>query len=262
MTKVLLSGGCSFTWGSELSDENKATFSKKTWAAELANANGCNYFCVAKPGVGNSAIARKIFDYVSSQPEQDMFVAVMWTFTSRYDWAMPRHKTLEQGRWASISPWSTSLNDQEVKDKLGDHFFALQDWKDHKKESIENNVGPFADAIYKYASNKYHETYLSWKSIIWLQNILEKKNIKFMFTLADNTLFYDELVALNEIDSFLGAMYREIDFSKWFFFGERNMGFNQWANLNDYEYASTHPLETAHKDAYKLMLTKFNEIIK
>ena len=36
----------------------------------------------------------------------------------------------------------------------------------------------FAEAIYKYGANEYHETYLSWKSIIWLQNILEKKKRK------------------------------------------------------------------------------------
>jgi hypothetical protein len=107
----------------------------------------------------------------------------------------------------------------------------------------------------------YHEAYLSWKSITWLQNILEKKKIPFMFTLADNSLFYDYEAHLKNLDSLMQSLYGEIDQSKWFSFGERMMGFNQWASLNNYEYATTHPLDKAHEDAVKLMLPTFNKLI-
>ena len=126
---------------------------------------------------------------------------------------------------------------------------------------VETGVKPFAESIYRHAANQYHETYLSWKSIIWLQNILEKRKIPYMFTLADNSLFYQEFEHLKDQDSFMSALYGEIDLSKWFFFGERCMGFNQWARLNDYEYATTHPLDKAHEDAVKLMLPTFNKLI-
>ena len=125
----------------------------------------------------------------------------------------------------------------------------------------ETGVKPFAEAIYKYAANEYHETYLSWKSIVWLQNILEKKKIPYMFTLADNTLFYREFDQHKDQDKFLTALHDEIDFSKWFFFGERRMGFNQWALLNDYPRGTTHPLDQAHQDAVKLMLPTYNKLI-
>ena len=39
------------------------------------------------------------------------------------------------------------------------------------------------------------------------------------------------------------------------------MGFNQWANLNGYKYATTHPLDDAHNDAVKLMLPTVEKII-
>ena len=81
-----------------------------------------------------------------------------------------------------------------------------------------------------------------------------------MFTLADNTLFYNELEPLNRVDPLLNALYNEIDFSRWFIFGERHMGFNQWALLNDYPRGTTHPLDEAHRDAAKLMKDKFFEI--
>ena len=65
----------------------------------------------------------------------------------------------------------------------------------------------------------------------------------------------------SEKDTFLKALYKEIDFTKWFSFGERMMGFNQWASLNDYEYATTHPLDKAHKDAVKLMKHTFFKLV-
>ena len=82
-----------------------------------------------------------------------------------------------------------------------------------------------------------------------------------MFTLADNTLFYDEFKQHKDQDPFMKALYDEIDFTKWFSFGERMMGFNQWATLNDYEKGTTHPLDDAHQDAVKLMLPTFNKLI-
>ena len=39
------------------------------------------------------------------------------------------------------------------------------------------------------------------------------------------------------------------------------MGFNQWATLNDYQYATAHPLDKAHEDAVKLMLPTYKKLI-
>ena len=62
-------------------------------------------------------------------------------------------------------------------------------------------------------------------------------------------------------NKFMNALHDEIDFTKWFSFGERMMGFNQWALLNDYERGTTHPLDKAHADAIILMKPKFDKII-
>ena len=215
MTKKLLAGGCSFTFGNELSDDNGKTPSSKTWAALLAKQNGAEYVSAAKPGAGNSAIARRLFEYISSNPCDNLFVAVMWSFTSRYDWAMPRHTVLENTRWANITPWDTSDEQGKVFKILSTSEPKLEDWKRQRQEVKETGVGPFADALYKYAANQYHEVYLSWKSIVWLQNILEKKKIPYMFTLADNSLFYDNLKVHSEGDQLLQGLYNEIDFKKW-----------------------------------------------
>jgi hypothetical protein len=270
MTEKFIAGGCSFTFGHELSDDQKGKIpSKKSWAYGLKEAlsNRHNspmdeYVCTATPGSGNSGIARRVFqEIVKYEPIQIKCVVVMWSFLSRYDWAMPRHKALEKTRWASISPWDTNAGNEEAFRKLAGSPTQRNQWMERSEMFEETGVKDFAESIYKYAANQYHETYLSWKSIIWLQNILKSKGIKFYFTLADNTLFYDQMKAHKDQDGLMTALYKEIDFTNWFSFGERMMGFNQWALLENYPRGTTHPLDQAHADAVKLMLPTFNKLI-
>ncbi len=259
-----IAGGCSFTFGHELSDDvNGKIPSRKTWAHRLYNE--CfpkgEYVCSAWPGSGNSGIARRVFDAVSFNKGIGA-VVVMWSFNSRYDWAMPRHRVLENTRWATISPWDTTISEEERHQALAGSEGQQEAWKRRSENMTETGVKPFAEAIYRYGANEYHETYLSWKSIIWLQNILEKKKIPFMFTLADNSLFYNEMEEHKNQDKFMQHLYNEIDFTKWFSFGDRMMGFNQWALLNHYPRGTTHPLDKAHRDAVQLMLPTFRKLIK
>ena len=259
MTKKLIAGGCSFTFGHELSDDQEGKVpSKKTWAYGLM-PTGYDYVCTAHPGSGNSGIARRVFNALANN-EDIKSVVVMWSFLSRYDWAMPRHRVLEGTRWASISPWDTAMSSDERHKALTGSEGQQEQWKLRANLLEETGVKDFAESIYRYGANQYHETYLSWKSIIWLQNILEKKKIPFMFTLADNSLFYDEFNEHKNQDPFMKALHNEIDFTKWFTFGERMMGFNQWALLNEYARGTTHPLDKAHEDAIMLMKPMFLKI--
>ena len=265
MNKTFIAGGCSFTFGHELSDDNEGkTPSKQSWAYVLSQEANCcqpdNYICTARPGTGNSGIARRVFNAVANTTDIGCVVA-MWSFLSRYDWAMPRHSSLEHTRWATISPWDTKMASEERHTALAGSEAQQEQWKQRDDLLINTGVKPFAEAIYKHAANEYHETYLSWKSIIWLQNILEKKKIPFMFTLADNSLFYKEFEQHKDQDQLMSALHKEIDFTNWYFFGERCMGFNQWALMNEYERGTTHPLDKAHLDAVQLMKLTFEKLI-
>ena len=257
-SKIFIAGGCSFTFGSELIDAN-SNWSSLLNKTQMTQGNFVN---TALPGASNSGIARRIFHQLSNnQSENIQGVVAMWSFGSRYDWAMPEHKELEDKRWTSITPWDASISAEERHRGIAGSEAQKLQWKDRKDLMVGTGVKPFADALYRHASNEYHEAFLSWKSIIWLQNILEKKKIPFMFTLADNSLFYSEFDHFKDKDGLLLALYNEIDFTKWFSFGERMMGFNQWARLNEYDYATSHPLDKAHEDAVKLMLPMFNKLI-
>ena len=256
-----IAGGCSFTLGNELSDDVDGKIpSNKSWAKLLVDHTDSQYVCAAFGGLGNQAIARRTFNAVSHHTDVQG-VVVMWSFLSRYDWAMPRHKSLENTRWTSISPWDTNAGNEEALITLAGSETQQEQWRTRRDTFAESGVKPFAEAIYKHAANQYHETYLSWKSIIWLQNILEKKKIPYMFTLADNTLFYNEFKQHKDQDTFMTALHDEINFNNWYFFGERKMGFNQWAMLEDYPRGTTHPLDEAHRDAVKLMLPTFKKLI-
>ena len=261
MTKKLIAGGCSFTLGNELSDDvDGRTPSKKSWAYELAEQTNRDYVCTAFGGLGNPAIARRVFNAVANTKDVDS-VAVMWSFPSRYDWAMPRHTSLEDKRWTSISPWDADVNQEDTMSVVSGSESQTEWWSARNNLLESTGVKPFANAIYRYAANEYHEIYLSWKSIIWLQNILEKREIPYMFTLADNSLFYNELNQHKDQDELMLAMHSEIDFTKWHTFGDRMMGFNQWSLMEEYPRGVTHPLDEAHSDAVQLMLPTFKRLI-
>ncbi len=271
MNKKFIVGGCSFTYGHELSDDEQGKKpSRKTWAHGLyrhycsgdLRKKNTEYVCTASGGAGNSAIARRVYSAISSvdRKEDIDFVLIMWTFPSRYDWAMPRHRLLENSRWASITPWDTDTGHEEAFQAMANSQAHKEEWQTREQNMLETGVKPFAEALYKHAANLYHEIYLSWKSIIWLQNILEKNKIPFMFTLADNTLFYKEFDEIKDTDNFMKALYREIDFTKWFSFSERMMGFNQWTLMHDYPRGVTHPLDKAHQDAVQLMMPTFDKL--
>ena len=187
-----VAGGCSFTFGHELSDDQEGKIpSKLTWAHGLFNltiprAKKGKYICAARPGIGNPAIARRVFDAITTNHTK--VVVVMWSFLSRYDWAMPRHAKLEQTRWASISPWDTDAGNEEAFRKIGGSETQQEQWKARQKTFEETGVKPFAESIYKHAANEYHEIYLSWKSIIWLQNLLDPFLILANFPIHQNLL--------------------------------------------------------------------------
>ena len=262
--KKFIAGGCSFTLGNELSDDvDGKTPSKNSWAYLLYSIRSDDeYVCTAKGGAGNSGIARRVFETIFEfETSRISGVAVMWSFPSRYDWAMPRHSSLEKSRWATITPWDTTDQQGNVFKTLANSEPQQEQWQRRHDELRQTGVNDFANALYKHAANEYHEIYLSWKSIIWLQNILVKHKIPYMFTLADNSLFYNGQTPHSDIDPFLQKLHKEIDLTKWFFFGQRNMGFNQWALLNDYKRGMTHPLDDAHRNAVDLMMPKYRKTI-
>ena len=98
----LKSFGCSFIFGSELSDITNRTkkYSQLTWPAIIAHRLELDYACYAKPGSGNLQILNNLLDQVA-QHRNDVYI-INWTFTNRWDYMYAGNN-----QWHSILPWDT-----------------------------------------------------------------------------------------------------------------------------------------------------------
>lgn len=229
---ILVAGGDSFVWGSELKDSpngGPSGYSRNTYPALLASNN--EYVCAAYPGNANNAISRMAIDAVS-QIKDDKFLLVQWTYPQRAEFRFGN-------QWTSINSWHT------VQEDFSKHYFK--------------HVG----------DSEYYEIYSILKEIVFLQQYCQLNSIPYMFVTADNHFYCHENYNRRR-DASIENLYNEIDWSKWFFFPpgtEANettapRGFYQWAMENKYTVGPDgHPLEQAHQDAYMLIKGKFNELV-
>jgi hypothetical protein len=86
----LVTFGCSHTHGQGILPEdrfyrvegsNEINFSKKSWAAQLADMLGAELLNLSRPGSANNEITKKILSY---KPREGDIVAVAWTYFTRH----------------------------------------------------------------------------------------------------------------------------------------------------------------------------------
>lgn len=266
---ILVSGGDSFVWGSELSDQT-TSYSESTFPALLAKQFNLSYICSAWPSNANNAITRMSLAQCHQliQQNKKIVVLIMWTFSSRFEFRFNYNTRQKISPWYSISPWTT-LDDTT---HILEHFKT--DNKDIEYQQIKNiktaqesGVANFAKLFNKDVGNsEYYELYSTFKEIVFMQNYLKVNNIPYLFTTAD----WQEENYTRCCDVFLSSLYDSIDWKNWYFFPagtrvnetQKPRGFYQWAVENKYKIGTTHPLEDAHKDASTLIQEKFNEMVK
>lgn len=215
----LKSFGCSFTYGSDLSDCGPVTQgypgylispSKSTWPALLAQSLNAKYECHAKPGIGNLQIYNSILAQIEST-DSDFFV-INWTWTDRFDFMDPLTE-----QWATLRPGS--------------------DNKEHKLH-------------YKYFYNQYHSMITNASYINSAIQLLEKHNIKFIMTAVDSVLFdtvdpgWQDPRAITLLQNEIKPHITDFD----------GQTFLEWAKSNDHKISPAwHPLESAHRAAFELI---------
>lgn len=258
---MIIAGGDSFVYGSELKDCNNS-YSQSTFTALLASDS--QYYCVAWPGYANDSISRTVISQCELFKSQHKAVIVSWTFPGRYEFRFNYDTEQRTGNWYSITPWTI----EDSADKISQEFIAqdndiLNKHLRHVNRAKKTGVYDFAKTFYMHVgSSEYWEIYSSLKEIVYLQNYLRCNNIPYMFTCASADLFNNYTV--ENKDSIIKSLYNQIDFNKWFFFPSTTdrKGFWQWAVDNKYPMGTTHPLEQAHAAAAELMKEKFNELVK
>lgn len=235
---IIVAGGDSFVYGSELSD------SQSTFTCRLTGNH--KYLCVASAGYSNQSIGRTVLQEIENTKHENLGVIVSWTYPSRYEFNFSFSKEAE---WQSINPW--------LVDTFYPNKFKHKNLIDRERQGFYRR--DFVEAWYKYVgSSEYWETYTSLKEIVQLQNYLDLNKIPYLFTCADTEWTTTETYKSD--DQTIRSLRNQIDFTKWFFF-PGNKGFYQWAVHNKYPIGETHPLEDAHRDAAELMKDKFYELV-
>lgn len=209
----LKSFGCSFTYGSDLSDCDIPQWedaSKLTWPALLANSLGYDYECHARPGIGNLQIYHKLLNQITLK-DSDVLV-INWSWADRFDFMDPIDET-----WHTLRPDSTT--------------------KEHQ-------------LYYKNFYNQYHTMMTNSAYISSAISLLEKYNKKFIMTIMDNTLFdivdpawqdpRSITLLQNQIKPYM-TQFENLNFLDW----AKKKGFPISKTL--------HPLEAAHLAAFELI---------
>lgn len=249
---ILVAAGDSFTFGAELQDDNPGP-SSYAWPRIVADCLGWKTHNVAASGNSNDAIARKAITAIEQLKDYDLFVAVMWSFPNRFEYAFPFETNTRDTPYRSITAWD-NVSFGEIKKQLRNNDpFVLEHHKNNIKWLEETGIADLSRSIYA-TTGELHETITSLKNIVLLQSVLENKNIPYIFTICDNALF--ENYFFKNPDESTHVLKNLINWNNWFL--PDQIGFDQWAHNNKYEYGACHPLEQAHADFAKLITEKIN----
>ena len=206
----LKSFGCSFIFGTDLTDRRGAGWaSKVSWPALIAKDLKREYHCHAWPGIGNVQIAHRILAE-AEHANDDVFV-IGWTWVDRYDYINPTDNT-----WNTLQP---SGDDNHT------HYY------------------------YKNFHSQYYDKFLSLTVIDNVINKLKEKNIPYIMTYMDDTLFETKWHYNAVIQSLQQRICQEMVLFD-------NCTFLEWSKKKGFPISETlHPLEDAHYEAFKIIKT-------
>jgi len=213
----LKSFGCSFIFGSELSDDGlSATPSQLTWPAYLAQHLDREYNCYARPGAGNLQILENILNQSALSGPEDLFV-IGWSWIDRFDYYDTIYNPkIKRTPWSTIMPIDTT------------------------------NV---AKVYYKELHSEYRDKFTSLCYIRLAIDTLFQKKIPFIMTYIDELLFdqrWHVTPSVNDLQQYIEPCMTKFN----------GLTFLEWSRKNNYpETTQWHPLETAHRAAADLIIS-------
>jgi hypothetical protein len=221
----LKSFGCSFIFGSELSDEDgsvlgqgHANYSRLTWVAYLAQKLNYDYSCHARPGSGNLQIAEQILSHLATN--EHVLYVIGWTYIDRFDYVNINNPT----KWSGI-PWSTLLP-VDVTDP--------------------------AKTYYRDLHSEIRDKLTTLMSIRVVIDTLKQKNCPFIMTYMDELMFdrrWHTTPAITDLQDYIRPHMTTFE----------GTNFQQWSKKNGHAITDIgHPLESAHAAAGELMIKVFD----
>ena len=222
----LKSFGCSFIFGSELSDD-RSTYpdlipSQLTWPAHLARHMGLEHETHSRPGSGNLQIAERVLSHIALNDAT--FYAISWTWIDRFDIWNPAGNSkhfCDDDLWFK---WSTILPVDNTE--IAKNYF----------KNIQSDLRD------KLTTLMYVRTVI---------DTLKQKNIPFIMTYMDNLMFDQEwhiTLAVKELQEYIKPHMTTFD----------GQNFLDWSRKNNYPVSeSWHPLDEAHWVAGDYLYTNF-----
>jgi len=221
----LKSFGCSFIFGSELSDDGHnggyAIGSRLTWPALVAQHYNLGYQTYARPGSGNLQIMERVLNQ-SVNIEPAVFV-IGWTWIDRFDYvsdSSPEWLRNDHQKWSTIMP----IDDTGI-----------------------------ARTYYKELHSEYRDKLTSLISIRTTIDTLRQRQIPFVMTYMDDLMFdtsHHSSAATNELQDYIRPHMTRFD----------NKNFLDWSKQNNYPIGkAAHPFEQAHKAASNYMIKIFDK---
>jgi hypothetical protein len=217
----LKSFGCSFIFGTDLSDDGRngpyTTGSCLTWPALLAADCGYQYQTHARPGSGNLRILETVLQK-SVDSDSTIFV-VGWTWIDRFDYTVAIN---EPNHWDLIG------NDQ---------------WKTIRPVDPDRVAKNYYRDIHSQIRDKL-TTLIYIKTAI---DTLKQKNIPFVMTYMDELIFETQwhvTPAIVDLQNYVRPYMTQFE----------NKTFLDFSKQKEFPLSKTlHPLEAAHQAAFELI---------
>jgi hypothetical protein len=219
MIQRIASFGCSFIWGTELSDYCSSDmiygYSHLTWPALLANKFDLGYRCLAQGGSGNLAIADRVCRRVNKS--KDRYVIINWTFVDRFDYSDPRSADFNSG----LDDYSTC------------------------RPSDDDAVSEF---YFRHLNSEYRDKLTSLMYIKATIDYLKEEKITFLMTAIDDLLWCQRWHApalVQYLQTYIRPYIHDFE----------GKNFLDWSRHRGFRISEAgHPLEEAHAAAAELML--------
>lgn len=218
----LKSFGCSFIFGSELSDDgshlNYNQYSHMSWPALLAKHIGYEYECYARPGTGNLCILESILSQVEAD-KNDLYV-IGWTWIDRFDYTTNQ---AARPKWDTILPGDTTKQ---------------------------------AEFYYKHFYSQFTDKLKTLCYIKLAVDTLKQKNVRFIMTYMDDLIFetrWHSTPAVFNMQDYIRPYMST-------FQGKNFIEWSQDQNFPISK--SLHPLELAHQVAADLAHCNLDQWIK
>jgi len=167
----LKSFGCSFIFGSDLTDPTRPGWASKiTWPALIAKDLNREYHSYAWPGIGNQQIAETIIEQATI--DDNSVFAIGWTWVDRYSFISPA-----TGVWDTVRP------------------------------SVDSDIAGF---YYKNLHSQYQDKLASLIAAHSTISILKEKNIPYIMTYIDELMFETEWHSSRAIEELQKSVSKEM----------------------------------------------------